>query len=102
MAANPENIRKLLRQAKRYQFAAEQDAHPAIAFLHSSYAVALLDGARMLASDEEITAAIGEDYRAIRKNALSFQDKLQKMAETVAKKFGIDPGHPALKAKNLF
>lgn len=76
-----EVVKRLTRQAYRYQFGAEQDMNPAIAFLHNSYAVAYIDAVRDLAKDNEIQEAVGDEYWQLRKRVLAFQDKLQKQGE---------------------
>ena len=81
--ASEDEIRRLYRSAFRYQFAAEQNRHPIVAFLHNSYAVSLVEALRSLASDEEVSRAIGTDFRAFRAGVLDLQDTLQKRGEEI-------------------
>ncbi len=83
-------INHMMRGIKRYHFAAKQDRHPVVAFLHNAYSVAIMDEMRDMATDAEIDAATGERIQTIRKEILELQDKLQKAAEKLAKKLGAE------------
>ena len=97
-----EEIQTIFRQAKRFQFAAEQDANPVIAFLHNSYSVALLDILNDISTVNEIDEVVKEDFVELRKRTLLFQNKLQEAGEKFAKEHGLGnivKGEPDLMMK---
>jgi len=87
-----DEMRHMSRAAQRYQFAATQDKHPAVAFLHNAYAVAIMDSLRDLASDEFVMRTTGENPATLRSEARKFQDKLELSARSLAKKSGLGEG----------
>lgn len=64
-----------VRQVLRWIMAAEQDADPAVQFLHASYAVGNLDILRQIATDQEIVSATGETPLALLQRASRLQDQ---------------------------
>lgn len=85
----PYEMDRMLRAARRFHFAAAQDTHPVVAFLHNSYSVAIMDMLRELATDDEVLRATGTDSRAMRGEMLALQDRLQATGERMAKQSGL-------------
>lgn len=92
MGLLPEEAGRMMRAVRRFHFATKQDSHPVVAFLHNAYSVAIMDILRDLATDDEIRRMTGEDMPKLRREVLGEQDKLQKKAEDLARKFGIMTG----------
>src|SRR3972149_8513816 len=84
-----EEIQTIFRQAKRFQFAAEQDANPVIAFLHNSYSVSLLDILNDISTVNELDEVVKENFVELLKRTLLFQNKLQEAGEKFAKEHGL-------------
>lgn len=89
LGLTPFEIGELYRSAARYQFAATQDKHPAVAFLHNSYAVAILDKLRDLASDQQVQMTIRENPAILRAEARGFQDKMEKTVRELSRRAGL-------------
>jgi hypothetical protein len=101
-----EEIRMLFRSARRYQFGADQDMNPIVAFLHNSYAVAYVDAIEQLTEDgKRIDAAVRgdlgsyRDFKEFKKAVYRLQDKLQAKAEKLHDKL---KGTAALKEFTSF
>jgi len=85
-------IKELIRGARRYQTAAKQDMNPFIAMRHNGYAVALIDAAMNISTEEEVKEITGESLKELRKDILDLQDRHEALALQVArdiKKMGI-------------
>lgn len=79
-AEKNECLGALLRGARRYHIASLQDKNPIIAARHNGYAVALIDAARDLATEEEVQRIAGVSLNKLRGDILNMQDKIEGMA----------------------
>lgn len=73
-------LKALWRQARRYHLASLQDKNPVIAARHNGYAVALIDAARDLGTEDEFKAATGESLLKMRNEIIAVQDKIESEA----------------------
>ncbi len=83
------------RQAARYTVAAAQDAEPAIAILHASYAVAWADMLREIAQPGQLERLTGTSPAAVRRAAQKAQDVAN--AQLARRCPGGVPRHPMAK-----
>ena len=74
MAATPETIQVLARQAARWATAASQDANLFIANLHANYGAAYIFALRQVAADSEIRATTGLDAVVFEREVVNVQD----------------------------
>jgi len=72
-----EAAKTLVRQALRYHYASKQDRDLLVAARHNAYAVALVDGARQFATDDEIKDATGLIMRDLWKELTEAQDRIE-------------------------
>lgn len=80
---HPDAIKMAVRQIKRWIFAAKQDRHPGIAFLHASYAVGDLDMLRQVVSDNIVINVTGMSPFELHREATQLQDKAQNRMENL-------------------
>lgn len=80
---HPDAIKMAVRQIKRWIFAAKQDRHPGIAFLHASYAVGDLDMLRQVVSDNVVIDVTRINPFELHKEATQLQDEAQDKMESM-------------------
>lgn len=72
--SDPENIKKLIKQAARFATTAQQDASPLKSVLHANYAAAYLFAAKDIASVREIHNATGIDVKKFEEHIANVQE----------------------------
>lgn len=81
-AVTNDTIRILARQAARWAIAAQQDANPIIAALHSNYGASYVFALRQVASDEQVRRATGIDAAELEQRVVAIQDVATKRLAT--------------------
>jgi hypothetical protein len=94
-------ILRMVRHVKRYHMASLQDLNPIVAFLHNAYAVGIMDMMRDLADDDVIAKATGEDIKALRREILQVQDRLENTGLTIMRKVGSENVEEIMKSMFL-
>ena len=72
--SNPDNVKKLIKQAARYATTAQQDSSSLKSLLHANYAAAYLLAAKDIASTREIHSATSIDVKKFEEHIVNVQE----------------------------